>query len=121
VGQQLTLTREDVSASAARLALLEAQATAGSTDLVARGSLFGRDVGFTFSNGLFRPDNSIAPPLSSAELVELVGAGIFDAITLTAVPPGSGWRIGIDRDGDGYANGDEIAAGSDPANPNSTP
>jgi hypothetical protein len=37
------------------------------------------------------------------------------------VPPGSGFRIGIDRDGDGYANRDELLWGSDPADPSSTP
>src|SRR5262249_14448473 len=31
-------------------------------------------------------------------------------------PPGSGRRIGIDRDGDGFLDGDELDAGSDPAN-----
>jgi hypothetical protein len=30
-------------------------------------------------------------------------------------------RIGIDRDGDGYADGDELLAGSNPADPSSTP
>ena len=33
----------------------------------------------------------------------------------------SGFRIGIDRDGDGYADGDELAFGSDPADSKSTP
>jgi hypothetical protein len=37
------------------------------------------------------------------------------------VPPGSGRRIGIDRDLDGALDGDERAAGSDPADPTSTP
>ena len=121
VGQQLTLTKANAAANAARLALLEAQATAGQADLVVRGPLFGRDAGFVFSKGVFVPDNSFAPPLTSAELVELVSADPWTALTFTAVPPGEGWRIGIDRDGDGYADGDEIAAGSDPADPFSIP
>jgi hypothetical protein len=37
------------------------------------------------------------------------------------VPAGTGHRIGIDRDGDGYFDQDELDAGSDPANPLSTP
>jgi hypothetical protein len=121
VGQQLTFTREDASANAARLALLEAQATAGSADLVAHGRIFGRDAGFTFSNGVFVPDNSVSQSLTSAQLVALVSSGGCDALTFTAVPPGSGWRLGVDRDGDGYTDGDEVAAGSDPANPSSIP
>jgi len=37
------------------------------------------------------------------------------------VPPGSGTRLGIDQDRDGYRDGDERDAGSDPGNPLSTP
>jgi hypothetical protein len=36
--------------------------------------------------------------------------------TYTIVPRGTGWRIGIDRDADGYPDRDEIDFGSDPAN-----
>jgi hypothetical protein len=37
--------------------------------------------------------------------------------TYTLVPRGLGRRIGIDRDGDGYFDRDELDFGSDPANP----
>ena len=43
------------------------------------------------------------------------------AVTYTCVPPGSGERIGVDRDGDGFWDGDERDAHSDPADPASTP
>jgi hypothetical protein len=43
------------------------------------------------------------------------------ALTSTCAPPGSGERMGIDRDLDGALDGDERAAGSDPADPQSTP
>ena len=123
VGKQLTLTKATASANAARLALLEAQATAGQSDLVARGQVFGINAGFTFSNGTFVADSSIVPPLyeHAARGARIDDADSCDAMTFTAVPPGSGWRVGIDRDGDGYADGDELAAGSDPSNPNSVP
>jgi len=42
-------------------------------------------------------------------------------LTYTCVPPGSGVRIGLDRDEDGFLDGDELVAGSDPADPASTP
>ncbi len=42
-------------------------------------------------------------------------------LTYTCVPPGSGVRIGIDRDEDGFPDRTEIEAGSDPADPNSVP
>jgi DNA-binding beta-propeller fold protein YncE len=119
VGQQVTVTSADASSAAARVALLEARATAGECDLVAHGRIGSRDVGFVFTGGAFQPDQSQAASLSSSALLAYVGKGF--ALTFTAVPPGSGWRIGVDRDGDGYANGDELAAGSDPSNPNSTP
>jgi hypothetical protein len=35
---------------------------------------------------------------------------------MTAVPVGSGWRIAVDRDADGFANLDETLLGFDPAN-----
>ncbi len=40
-------------------------------------------------------------------------------LTYTCVPPGSGVRIGIDRDEDGFPDRTEIEAGSDPADANS--
>jgi hypothetical protein len=42
-------------------------------------------------------------------------------VTFTCVPPGSGERIGVDRDGDGAWDGDERDAHTDPADPDSTP
>ena len=38
-------------------------------------------------------------------------------ITYTCVPPGSGERMGIDRDEDGFYDFDEILQGTDPAAP----
>jgi hypothetical protein len=43
------------------------------------------------------------------------------AVTYTCVPPGSGERIGVDRDGDGAWDGDEREAQTGPADPDSTP
>ncbi len=76
--------------------------------------------GFVYGSGKFVADSSWAPALSDAQLGALVGT-LTDALTFTCVPPGSGARIGIDRDGDGYADGDELAFGSDPADPTSVP
>ena len=120
VGQQATLTVSNGASVATRLALFEAQAASASTDLVVRGNVGGRDRGFVYSKGSFLQDVSSARPLSDAELRAFVGPAT-DALTFTCVPPGSGFRIGIDRDGDGYADGDELAFGSDPADPTSTP
>src|SRR5204862_101796 len=57
--------------------------------------------------------------LTGPELRALAGPG--SEITVIGVPIGTGTRIALDRDRDGYLNGDEIVAGSDPANPASIP
>ena len=120
VGQQVTLTARDASSALDRIALLEARATAGECDLTVRAFIAGRDRGFVYANGAFVSDLARAPSVSEGAL-RVLAAASGSSLTFTAVPPGSGWRIGVDRDGDGYADGDEIAAGSDPADPKSTP
>jgi DNA-binding beta-propeller fold protein YncE len=120
VGQQVTATEANLLTVLPRLALFKAQATAGACDLVARGFVNGRDSGFVLSAGLWVPDVSTSPELTDAQVLALLAKGSL-ALTFTCVPPGSGWRIGIDRDGDGVANGDEIALGTNPANPRSVP
>jgi hypothetical protein len=42
-------------------------------------------------------------------------------VTYTCVPPGSGKRVGVDRDEDGAWDGDERQAHTDPADPDSKP
>jgi DNA-binding beta-propeller fold protein YncE len=119
VGQQITLTDEGTPAVLERIALLESQALAGRTDLVAHGTYFGQQHGFTFSNGQWIADDSSLPPISSVSLQQF--AAMFGPLTFTAVPPGTGWRVGIDRDVDGYGDADEIRVGTDPADASSHP
>src|SRR5262249_49357885 len=59
------------------------------------------------------------PQITTTALIALAGLGT--EITITGVPPGSGTRMGIDRDRDTYLDGDELDAGSDPGNPLSNP
>jgi DNA-binding beta-propeller fold protein YncE len=122
VGQQVTLRAgcSDDADATSRIALFEAQAAAGGCDLVVRGRLRGRDAGFVYANGAFVPDRSTRRPLGDAALRALVGVET-GALTFTCAPPGSGYRIGIDRDADGVADGDELALGTDPADPSSHP
>jgi hypothetical protein len=100
VGQQITLTAANASTANARIALLEARATAGDCDLVVKGFVQGGEKGYVYSNGVFKASNGT---LTDAQLKALVG-NATDALTFTAVPPGSGWRIGLDRNGDGYTD-----------------
>jgi hypothetical protein len=60
------------------------------------------------------------PPVLDRDRRRLVTA-TGAALTYTCVPPGAGKRIGIDRDLDGALDGDERAAGSNPADPLRTP
>jgi hypothetical protein len=120
VGAQVTF---DGSASDAarvpRMDTLVTRAGAGDCDLVARGRVSLVSRSWTFTGGLWTPDVTGAPSLTSAELRALAGPG--QELTLTGVPLGSGTRMGRDRDRDGFPDGDERAAGSDPGNPASTP
>jgi DNA-binding beta-propeller fold protein YncE len=121
VGQQVTLTRDDAAVAGPRIDLLAARADAGECDLVAKlqGPLGER--GFLYvGSGTFYGDRQSSPPLSGADLRALGSVG-GRSLTFTCAPPGSGARMGLDRDGDGFLDGDEIDAGSDPADPSSTP
>jgi hypothetical protein len=99
---------------------MEARAVAGDCDLVVKGRVAGVETGYVFSGGKFQPSTTKVAPLTETQLRALVGTAT-DGLTFTAVPPGSGWRIGVDRDGDGYADLDELAAHTSPTDPSSHP
>jgi len=120
VGQQVTLTARNGAAASARISLLEARANAHECDLVVKGRIADFEAGWFYTNGTFAPNVTALPPFTDQQLKLLAQSGIT-TLTYTCVPPGSGWRVGIDRDGDGFADGDELLNGSDPADPNSVP
>lgn len=88
-------------------ALLEAQAAARNIDLVAKGTIDGGLHGLVYDvpSGAYRIDAATHGPLSHTDLQAKLTAG--DTLSLMGVPPGSGLRIGIDRDLDGRLDGDE--------------
>jgi DNA-binding beta-propeller fold protein YncE len=90
-------------------------------DLVVKGTLAGQARGWRYRPGMldFQSDRATDAPLSEAQLRALATAG--QELTFTCVPPGSGVRVGIDRDEDGFFDRDELDGGSDPADPGSTP
>ena len=104
VGQQITLTASNAAVVAPRIQLLEQRAAAGDCDLVAKADLPDREHGFLYTGSQFTCDEKGAPPLSDASLRSLA-KGAW-TVTFTCVPPGSGVRIGIDRDLDGILDGD---------------
>ncbi len=121
VGQQITLRSDSGDAVMARLDLLKARADAGECDLVVKGIVDGLPWGARYTgDNQFQTDSADETPLDFAAVKALVQSEGQD-LTFTAGPPGSGTRIGIDRDRDGYPDRDELAAGSDPADPDSIP
>jgi hypothetical protein len=63
-------------------------------------------------------DRQGQPLLTAAALLSLA-TDDGRPLTYTCVPPGSGKRVGVDRDEDGFWDGDERHAHTDPADPGS--
>lgn len=121
VGQQITLTSTNDAVAGPRIDLLKARAEAGECDLVVKGHFANQELGFLYIGAELLISNlQILPPVTDAALRLLVQSG-GPELTYTCVPPGSGDRVALDRDEDGYLDGDEVTAGSDPVDPASTP
>jgi DNA-binding beta-propeller fold protein YncE len=131
VGQQVTLSRKSGEAAGARLDLLVARSatrrpfrgdpTARECELVAKGHLGGIPRGWVrTAEGAFLSDSSREREWSLHELRALARRPGRE-LTFTCVPPGSGIRMGIDRDRDGFLDADERRHHADPADPTSLP
>ncbi|MCK6555045.1 hypothetical protein L6Q96_10770 [Candidatus Binatia bacterium] len=115
VGQQVTLDSGNAAVVGPRIDLLLARAAAPFTskilgpnatecDLVARAVVGGGEVGYVRrAGGLFEPDDGSAG-LDDAALRALASAP-GGRVTYTCVPPGSGERVGVNRDGDARFDG----------------
>jgi hypothetical protein len=121
VGQQVTRNERASRIVDARIKLLVARAAAGECDLVVKGNLAGEERGwYRLSGGQFRSDRAAEPLITKTALrrqAKIPG----QERTFTCVPPGSGERIGVDRDRDLVFDRDELDAGSNPADPGSVP
>ncbi len=94
-------------------------AAVGEVGLVVKGIVNGEHRGYYQTTpGTFQSDRA-AGTASAATLLSSAAPG--SELVLTLVPLGSEVRIGVDRDEDGHFDRDEIDAGSDPADPASTP
>src|SRR5439155_15713928 len=103
-----------------RLDTLDAQAELGNCELIAKGRVGSMPRGWQYqSGGSWKAHMQNDPALTRSGLLALASAG--HELTLTGVPPGTGLRMGIDRDRDGYLDRDEVPAGSDPGDPLSIP
>ncbi len=106
LGQQVSFDASSGADVDARIALLTARAQAGDCALVAKSYLNGRERGFVLESTGYRSDRSRDAPISEADLK----ARVLDedaTLTFSCVPVNAGYRIGIDRDADGVADGDE--------------
>jgi YVTN family beta-propeller protein len=121
VGAQVTF--DGGPGDAARVARMDTLTffgvTNGDCDLVAHGRVGGVPRSWRYSGTVWQPDLAGQPDLTSSQLRALAGPG--SEVTVMGVPVGSGTRMGRDRDRDGYPDGDERVASSDPGNPASTP
>lgn len=132
VGQQVTVTSANGSAVAQRLTDMLAAAAANQCDVIVKGlrpspgnpTVFEQRGWVRTAAGTFRSDRKLGPnaePLINESTLRGQAANSGEERTYMAVPPGSGTRIGVDRDEDGFFDRDELDAGSDPADPLSTP
>ncbi len=88
-----------------------ARAEAGECELIAKSHDGDDEIGFFYTGGgKFTRDRAGQPKITDAAL-RLTALIPKREVTYTCVPPGSGRRLGIDRDGDGTLDGDENICG----------
>src|SRR6185369_11951415 len=98
VGQQITRTDTNGATVDPRITLLEQRADAGECDLIVKGRFGGEDRGMIYvGGGQFQTDRADDPQQSDAT-VRAFSNTAGQELTFTCVPPGSGVRLGIDRD-----------------------
>ena len=123
VGYQVTFTGANNGDPVAlgRVDTLRGQAALNYCDLIAKGRIETHPRGWIYQGGgLWKGDRISEADLTTAQLIALA-ADPHHAVTITGVPKGSGIRMGIDRDLDGWWDSDESRGGFDPANPASHP
>jgi hypothetical protein len=120
VGRQTTVN--DPNLPPQQLALITRMiqlADANRVGLVVKGRQGGLERGYVYLGAQQFQSDRRAETLTAAQLLASAAPG--SELTYTVVQKGTEVRIGIDRDLDGYYDRDELDAGSDPADPKSTP
>ena len=122
VGQQITLTANSGADVQSRIDLLRqrAQVTVPreECDLIVKGVIDGEPRGALMqSDGSYQTDRA-DDQMSDPDLRSLVNQN-SQSLTFTCVPPGSGVWMGIDHDGDGIYDRDELDQGTNPLIPDS--
>ena len=91
----------------------------GKIDLIAKIKINNRIKGYVHIGGRTFQADVESQTIELQDLLDLASPQF--PVTFTAVPSGTGYRIGIDRDSDGYFDGNEIIKGTDPADPTDFP
>jgi len=120
VGTQLTLaSAQDAADNDALVQQMQALAEAGDVGPVLKGVVAGEQRGYFLSGpDGFQSDRS-AEVVTFSELTAGLAPGA--ELTFTLVPAGTEIRIGVDRDEDGFFDGDELAVCADAADPGDFP
>jgi hypothetical protein len=110
VGYSRTVSSANASSTAvsADVTLLEAQARAGKIDLVLKGKVNGVVRGLYYNplTRVYDVDAAGASSMTWSQLQASAASG-SSLFTLMGVPPGTGVRMGIDRDADGVLDANE--------------
>lgn len=124
VGQQVTLTSSNSGVAGPRIDLMIARANSpfaskvlvdlnggpvNECELIAKLVDGGVASGYLYNGTNFDPDDGSGAISDAALRTKAASAG--QEITYTCVPPGSGLRMAIDRDGDNLSNGVETGTG----------
>jgi hypothetical protein len=107
VGRQAMLTSATLpAADKTRLNSLIALANSAAIDLIAKASVNGAPRGWQYlSGGNFQSDQA---GIIETQAAILARASALEPVVFTAVPRGTGLRMGIDRDRDGIFDYDEV-------------
>jgi hypothetical protein len=113
VGQQVTIIGSGTTAIRDRIDLLIARGISGDNDLIVKMNIAGVKRGAVWNGSAFELDSTAGGTMSALAIRNLaITAG--QEVTYTAVPLGSGTRLGVDRDEDTIKDFDDNC----PANAN---
>jgi YVTN family beta-propeller protein len=121
IGAQWTMDGKNEAEGLPRLNVLMGVADAGEIGLFAKGrDAEGLARGWMYEGaGVWQSDRESDGPVPLGALLAI--ADVQREITFTAAVLGAEFRMGIDRDGDGFRDRDEIEHGSEPDDPFSIP
>ena len=120
VGQQITLDQTNAALVGPRIDLMLQRNVADECDVIVKFVEAGEARGGVRNSvGQYQLDRN--SDVRDESMVRAIATTAGQEVTYTCVPPGSGQRMGVDRDEDGTFDRTEIDFGTDPADPGSFP